>query len=114
VCGLDAEATKVRFASTQDAAKSHNYCGDAAYVAALLSALGMTAKTQLTMTNKIKEVELVWTLGAMLAKSAELAGGAGSASLLSRALQIGVAGLAVYLLCRCCKVRALPTAAGDA
>lgn len=103
VCGLDAEATKVRFASTQDAAKSHNYCGDAAYVAALLSALGMTAKTQLTMTNKIKEVELVWTLGAMLAKSAELAGGAGSASLLSRALQIGVAGLAVYLLCRCCK-----------
>ena len=38
VCALDAEATKARFASTQDAAKSHNYCGDAAYVAALLSA----------------------------------------------------------------------------
>ena len=63
----------------------------------------MTSRTQLTMTNKIKEVELVWTLGAMLAKSAELAGGAGSSSLLSRALQIGLAGLAVYLLCRCCK-----------
>ena len=76
MCALDAEATKARFASTQDAAKSHNYCGDAAYVAALLSALGLTSRTQLTMTNKIKEVELVWTLGAMLAKSAELAGGA--------------------------------------
>ena len=30
------------------------------------------------MTNKIKGVELVWTLGAMLAKSAELAAGHGS------------------------------------
>lgn len=117
MCGLDAEATKVRFASTQDASKSNNYCGDAAYVAALLSALGMTEKTQLTMTNKIKEVELVWTLGAMLAKSAELAGGGGSSSLLSRGLQIGLAGLAVYLLCRCCKVRAAysaPPTTGDA
>jgi apyrase/ectonucleoside triphosphate diphosphohydrolase 5/6 len=28
----------------------------------------------MTMTNKIKDVELVWTLGAMLAKSAELTG----------------------------------------
>jgi len=103
VCGLDAAATKARFAGTQDAAKSDNYCGDAAYVAALLGALGFAPSTQLTMTNKIKDVELVWTLGAMLAKSAELAAGSGTSSLLSRALQIGLAGLAVYLLCRCCK-----------
>ena len=33
----------------------------------------------MTMTNKIRDVELVWTLGAMLAKSAELANGAGGA-----------------------------------
>ena len=33
--------------------------------------------TPMTMTNKMKDVELVWTLGAMLAKSAELANGGG-------------------------------------
>ena len=39
----------------------------------MLSNLGFAPSTSLTMTNKIKDVELVWTLGAMLAKSAELA-----------------------------------------
>eukprot|EP00908_Phaeocystis_cordata_P015586 Transcript_26740.p1 GENE.Transcript_26740~~Transcript_26740.p1 ORF type:complete len:511 (+),score=190.37 Transcript_26740:162-1535(+) len=101
VCALDAEATKTRFAPTQDAPKANNYCGDAAYVAALLSNLGFAPSTSLTMTNKIKDVELVWTLGAMLAKSAELAAGGGSSSWLRRLLQISIAGGIVYLLCRC-------------
>jgi hypothetical protein len=39
--------------------------------------LGFEDDASLTMTNKINGVELVWTLGAMLAKSAELAGGGG-------------------------------------
>jgi len=76
-------------------------------VAALLSNLGFAPSTTLTMTNKIKGVELVWTLGAMLAKSAELAASSlqagGSSSWLSRLLQIGVSGVLVYLICRCCK-----------
>lgn len=75
ICGLDATATATKFATTQDAAKSFNYCGDVAYVASLLGALGFDHRTKLTMTNKIKEVELVWTLGAMIGKSAELAAG---------------------------------------
>ena len=37
---------------------------------------GFDDDLSMTMTNKIKDVELVWTLGAMLAKSAELANGA--------------------------------------
>ena len=47
---------------------------------ALLSSLGFEPSYRMTMTNKIRDVELVWTLGAMLAKSAELAnegGGSG-------------------------------------
>ena len=38
LCRLSAEETATRFANTQDAAKSNNYCGDVAYVAALLKA----------------------------------------------------------------------------
>jgi len=78
VCALNAAQTAERFKTTQDAAKSNNYCGDVAYIAVLLEALGFDLSTKLTMTNKIKDVELVWTLGAMLAKSAELASGVGS------------------------------------
>lgn len=77
LCALDAAANTARFANTQDAAKSHNYCGDVAYVAELLRAFGFSEQTPITMTNKIKDVELVWTLGAMLAKSAMLAGEGG-------------------------------------
>jgi len=51
------------FLSLQDASKSHNYCGDVAYLAALLRGLGFSATQKITMTNKIKSVELVWTLG---------------------------------------------------
>jgi len=79
LCALDKQQAASRFSSHQDASKSSNFCGDVAYVAALLTALGFPPSAKLTMTNKIKDVELVWTLGAMLAKSADLAGaGAGS------------------------------------
>ena len=107
ICALDSDGTATRFASTQDAAKANNYCGDVAYIAALLSSLGFGSSTQLTMTNKIKDVELVWTLGAMLAKSAELeaAGGGGGASWVRRALQIGGLVVLALVLRRCMAVR---------
>jgi len=95
VCSLSAQQTAERFANTQDAAKSNNYCGDVAYIATLIGQLGFAPTTKLTMTNKIKDVELVWTLGAMLAKSAELAagGGGGYFSLRSVGAVVGVVAL---------------------
>jgi len=75
VCALDAAATTARFAAAGDASKSANFCGDVVYLGVLLEKLGFDEHKSMTMTNKIKDVELVWTLGAMLAKSAELANG---------------------------------------
>jgi len=72
LCALDQQQTASRFHAHQDASKAHYFCGDVAYLAALLSSLGFSESYQMTMTNKIRDVELVWTLGAMLAKSAEL------------------------------------------
>ena len=54
LCALDKQQTASRFSSHQDASKSSNFCGDVAYVAALLTALGFPPSTKLTMTNKIK------------------------------------------------------------
>jgi len=65
-----------------------------AYLEALLDVLGFNDSQQLTMTNKIKEVELVWTLGAMLAESAKLASGVGSSS----GLYVGLSNLLLLLL----------------
>ena len=75
ICGLNKDAVAAKFSAANDAAKSANFCGDAIYLEALLDAFGFDDHTPMTMTNKIKDVELVWTLGAMLAKSAELANG---------------------------------------
>ena len=80
LCALDHPAVEARFAAHQDASKSDNFCGDVAYVAALLASFGFPEAHPLTMTNKIGKVELVWTLGAMLAKSAELASGGATVS----------------------------------
>ena len=74
ICALDGSATTARFAAAGDASKSVNFCGDILYVSVLLEKLGFDEHKGMTMTNKIKDVELVWTLGAMLAKSAELTG----------------------------------------
>jgi len=94
ICALDHAAAATRFAGIQDAAKSDNFCGDVAYLEALLDVLGFNDSQQLTMTNKIKEVELVWTLGAMLAESAKLASGVGSSS----GLYVGLSNLLLLLL----------------
>ena len=89
-----------RFKAHQDASKAANFCGDVAYLTTMLLALGFPEGYTMTMTNKIKDVELVWTLGAMLAKSAELrsSGGAGSGLPLGgpqSMLLLGVAALLV-------------------
>jgi len=73
ICAMDPAATTARFAAAGDASKSANFCGDVVYLGVLLDKLGFDERKTMTMTNKIKDVELVWTLGAMLAKSAELA-----------------------------------------
>lgn len=62
-----------RFREHPDLHKVHNFCGDVVYLAVLLRALGFDDQFRMTMTNKIDDVELVWTLGAMLSKIAELA-----------------------------------------
>lgn len=54
LCKLDKQEVANRFSSHQDGSKSSNFCGDVAYVAALLNALGFDPMTKLTMTNKIK------------------------------------------------------------
>ena len=77
LCALSAADVASRFRRHQDAPKSNDFCGDVAYLSALLENFGFAEHTTLTMTNKIKDVELVWTLGAMLAKSAELSSRAG-------------------------------------
>jgi hypothetical protein len=77
LCALSAADVASRFRRHQDASKSNDFCGDVAYLSALLENFGFAEHTTLTMTNKIKDVELVWTLGAMLAKSAELSSRAG-------------------------------------
>ena len=73
LCDLKHDAVAARFAQHPDASKASNFCGDVAYLSTLLTSFGFPETQKMTMTNKIKDVELVWTLGAMLAKSAELA-----------------------------------------
>jgi len=101
LCALNKQQAATRFSAHQDASKSSNFCGDVAYVAALLSSLGFAPTTKLTMTNKIKDVELVWTLGAMLAKSAELAGSSASGSLFTINFVLGVMLLVALIYCFC-------------
>ena len=98
LCATEQPAVASRFASHQDASKSSNFCGDVAYVTTLLSSFGFSDSYQMTMTNKIKDVELVWTLGAMLAKSAELAneGGGGSSTFRGGMMLLAALGIVYY------------------
>lgn len=74
LCHLDESAVAERYKGHPDSSKASNFCGDVAYLSTLLLAFGFPESYTMTLTNKVKDVELVWTLGAMLAKSAELAG----------------------------------------
>jgi len=73
LCAMPPQEVKSRFTSCEDAKKWANFCGDTVYIAVLLThGFGIEPTKQLTMANKIGDVELVWTLGAMIAKSASL------------------------------------------
>ena len=77
LCDLEEPAVTERYKGHPDGSKANNFCGDVAYLSTLLVAFGFPESYSMTLTNKVKDVELVWTLGAMLAKSAELARGGG-------------------------------------
>lgn len=72
LCALGERQLTDRFRKHPELDKAEQFCGDVAYISALLRALGFASESQITVTNKIKDVELVWTLGAMLAKHAML------------------------------------------
>lgn len=100
LCALGQSTLNERFKDHSEASKAVNFCGDVAYLNALLSAFGFDEHTKLTLTNKIKDVELVWTLGAMLAKSSELSRSsstrAASGSVSHSVLLVLAAALAFY------------------
>jgi len=101
LCALEPAAVDARFKAHQDASKARNFCGDVAYLSTLLTLFGFPETHTLTMTNKIKDVELVWTLGAMLAKSAELASADGGGFLsLRTSLMLVAAALGLFYVSR--------------
>jgi len=99
LCALSEGDMTARFRSHPDGSKASSFCGDVAYLSALLETFGFTDNTKLTMTNKIKDVELVWTLGAMLAKSAELANGGGAPSHVSTIFFVILVAAGMLWLC---------------
>ena len=114
-CALDLAATTAKFAAANDAPKAANFCGDAVYLEVLLDKFGFDDESVLTMTNKIGDVELVWTLGAMLAKASELAAGgapsnAGGGLLASLAKLSGLLALLGAIWYFCCGPGAKPAA----
>eukprot|EP00929_Paragymnodinium_shiwhaense_P120819 TRINITY_DN92883_c0_g1_i1.p1 TRINITY_DN92883_c0_g1~~TRINITY_DN92883_c0_g1_i1.p1 ORF type:complete len:446 (-),score=70.22 TRINITY_DN92883_c0_g1_i1:32-1369(-) len=73
LCKTEAKSLEARFRPAEDADKWANFCGDVAYLTALLQhGFGVDPTSVLTLGNKVAGVELVWTLGAMIAKSAAL------------------------------------------
>lgn len=69
LCGLKADAIRLKFEKHPEADKAQNFCGDVVFIAALLEhGFGFAPSTVFTMTNKINSIEIVWTLGAIIAK----------------------------------------------
>jgi Golgi nucleoside diphosphatase len=85
LCGLRADAISKKFARHPEKDKAQNFCGDVVFIGALIEhGFGFAPETQFTMTNKINKIEIVWTLGAMIAKVNEhLAGGGSSMFMIS-------------------------------
>jgi Golgi nucleoside diphosphatase len=73
LCNLTPTETKARFEAAEDADKWMNFCGDSTFIVALLEdGFGIHPDANLTMGNKVADVEIVWTLGAMITKVAHL------------------------------------------
>lgn len=83
LCGLDFKTVSDRFEKHPDGSKAANFCGDAVFVAVMLErGFGFSQDAVFTMTNKIDDVEIVWTLGAMLAKAQGSQGSGSSTTLI--------------------------------
>jgi hypothetical protein len=72
LCIMEAQAIKARYRAHPDARQADQFCGDVAYIVALLEALRIAPDAELVVAKEIKGVELVWTLGAMIANAAQL------------------------------------------
>jgi len=73
LCAMPASEQEKRCADCDDAPKWRNFCGDASYLAVLLRhGFGIASDSTLTMGNKVNGVELVWTLGAIIMKTASM------------------------------------------
>merc|ERR1712176_1461024 len=73
LCSMAPTDAKARFTDCIDSDKWQNFCGDATYIVVLLeNGFGFDPSMTLTMANKINGIELVWTLGAIIAKSDNL------------------------------------------
>ncbi|KAJ1616945.1 nucleoside phosphatase GDA1/CD39 [Pavlovales sp. CCMP2436] len=80
MCALKSDAMHAKFAKHPELDKSQNFCGDAVFISALIEhGFGFAPETLFTMTNKINSIEIVWTLGAMIAKYNESHAGGSSA-----------------------------------
>jgi len=69
LCALKSDAITRKFDKHPEADKAQNFCGDVVFIAALIEhGFGFAPSTVFTMTNKINSIEIVWTLGAIIAK----------------------------------------------
>eukprot|EP00403_Amphidinium_massartii_P041346 CAMPEP_0178454962 /NCGR_PEP_ID=MMETSP0689_2-20121128/45651_1 /TAXON_ID=160604 /ORGANISM="Amphidinium massartii, Strain CS-259" /LENGTH=440 /DNA_ID=CAMNT_0020080957 /DNA_START=267 /DNA_END=1587 /DNA_ORIENTATION=+ len=72
-CGLAPQDAQARFAAAMDSERWAEFCGDATYLAVLLEqGFGIKPDLELTMGNKIGNFEIVWGVGAIVAKVSEL------------------------------------------
>eukprot|EP00927_Polykrikos_kofoidii_P034168 TRINITY_DN29001_c0_g1_i1.p1 TRINITY_DN29001_c0_g1~~TRINITY_DN29001_c0_g1_i1.p1 ORF type:complete len:452 (-),score=83.51 TRINITY_DN29001_c0_g1_i1:17-1372(-) len=70
LCSSPPDVTQIRFEGCQDGARWVEFCGDVTYLAVLLEhGLGVDPAASLTMGNKVGGVEIVWTLGAIIARA---------------------------------------------
>lgn len=73
LCAMEASEQEKRCKDCDDFMKWRNFCGDATYLAVLLRhGFGISSDSTLTMGNKVNGVELVWTLGAIIMKTASM------------------------------------------
>lgn len=73
LCAMPSSEQMQRCKDCDDARDWLNFCGDATYLAVLLRhGFGIPPDMTLTMGNKVNDVELVWTLGAIIMKTATM------------------------------------------